>query len=345
MKLTIPLLGLTSHGGNRVLIAVANELARREHDVELLIPRGRNENFYTLYPGITVKEIGFKIRPKRISYIVFLFLSFFHFKDRIVLANYFLTVIPCYLSSQIYKTKYIYFVQDIEYRFFSGFLKTFFKYICEWTFRKGNIVTANTYLYSIIAPFWKIDLPVNIGPSQIFFSQPRLGSEKEFDVIYFLRPERHKRLDRFDDFLELASGKIKIACITQDSELFLKYRAKVQSVFKPKDDVELIKVLDRCRIFLLTSDHEGFSLPPLEGMARGLPPVLFNCGGPSVYCVNFNNSIIIEEGGGVQKVFHAVKNILQNPSLLEELSMNAKATSGRFSLDEAVKSICDYIEL
>src|SRR5690625_7346132 len=41
--------------------------------------------------------------------------------------------------------------------------------------------------------------------------------------------------------------------------------------------------MDRCRIFLLASEHEGFALPPLEAMARGLAVVTFPAGGPSVY--------------------------------------------------------------
>lgn len=343
MKVAIPILGLTSHGGIRVLVGIANELARRNHQVEIFIPAGRNFHFYTLHPKIKIKEIGSGVGPKRLSYIIFLFLVFFHLKGRLVLANYFLTVLPTFISNRVYGTRYVYFVQDIEYRFFTGFLKFIFRFICHWTYKKGNIVTANSYLYHQISSDWLVDFSVNIGPSSIFFSQPDEKNKKDFDVVYFLRSERHKRLDRFDQFLKLASGQIKIACVAQDSRLFSKYKSRVEQVFQPQNDSELIKVLDRSRIFLLTSDHEGFALPPLEAMARGVPPVLFNCGGPSLYCVNLVNGMIIDDED-IQKFFNAIVKLLKDNILLNRLSQKAKETSLAFNLEKAVQSFCDFLE-
>jgi glycosyltransferase involved in cell wall biosynthesis len=343
MKIVIPMLGLTPHGGNRILVAIANELAARSHPIEILIPRGRKTDLYTLHPNVKINEIGWRIKPKRLSYILFLFLVFFHLRDCFVIANYFLTVIPSYLACRIYKVKYIFFVQDIEYRFFSGFFQALFKRINEWTFRKGNIITANDYLYKEISPRWKIDFSINIGPNSIFFNHIKTSQEKAFDLIYFLRGERHKRLDRFDEFLDLASRHIKIVCISQDDEIITKYKPQISAVFKPKNDAELIDVFDRSRVLLLTSDHEGFSLPPLEGMARGLPPVIFECGGPSVYCVNLFNSILIKDGN-VGTAFHAVKNLLEDFKLYETLSQNAQTTSQRFRLDLGINKLCNFLE-
>jgi len=341
--ITFPLLALSLHGGNRVLIELANQLANSNYDVEIIIPKGNYFTSYEINKNIRIIEAGVDLKIRKLNYIFFLFYFIFRLPRKFIIANYFLTVPAAYFASRFLGGKYIFIVQDLEYLFFKQPFRFFFKKIFKWCIDKGQLISANPYLTQQIKSLYKHspNLEINIGPSDNFFIKPMTSTYKKYDIIYFLRDDPHKRIDLFDKFLEINNRKYNILGVTQNLKLKDKYKKHLEVVI-PKNDLELIDLFDQSKILILTSQHEGFSLPPLEGMARGVPPVLFECGGPSTYCKNNYNSILIQFGA-ISELFIKADSLLSNCASLTRISQNAIETARHFNLRKGVEDLISKI--
>jgi glycosyltransferase involved in cell wall biosynthesis len=98
--------------------------------------------------------------------------------------------------------------------------------------------------------------------------------------------------------------------------------------------------MDSARILLLTSYREGFALPPLEGMARGLPTVLFRCGGPDQYAIDGRNAIYVDSEAGAA---HAVEKLIADPVMYERMRQEAILTAAEYRLDRSFASMAAFI--
>lgn len=341
-QFAIPMLGLTPHGGNRILVEIANNLVSRGYSVTIITPNRASRMPYVLDERVLVKKIGPSINSKILLFIIYLFVSPLYLKNKTILANQFLTVLPSWVASHIFHSKYVYFVQGIEYRVYKGKLFGVLKAVCEWTYRKGQIVAANSYLASELENYNKVLLTLKLGVSSKFFSTPKILDSKEFDVIYFLRREKYKRIDRFNALLPFfIKNDVRVLCVSQDSDLLDSYSNRAATLC-PKNDEELINALDKSRVLLLTSDHEGFSLPPLEAMARGLPSVMYECGGPKVYAVHEKNCLIVTDSQESSAVKY-IEKLLTDKVFYSELSKAGFDTASRFKLDGAINVFVEYL--
>jgi glycosyltransferase involved in cell wall biosynthesis len=178
-----------------------------------------------------------------------------------------------------------------------------------------------------------------VGPDRIFYDAP-LQSEKIYDVVYFLRREAWKGLDRFLRFLELAEGRISCLCVSQDELLADAIADSSATFFKPSSDKELVACIDSARILLLTSYQEGFALPPLEGMARGLPTVLFPCGGPDLYVLDGRNSIYVQSE---TEAICAIEGLIRDPLDYARMSREAMATAEEYRMDKSLARMADFV--
>jgi glycosyltransferase involved in cell wall biosynthesis len=237
------------------------------------------------------------------------------------------------------RAPYIYFVQDIESKY-AHRAGSVLNAICDWTYRDRRIVAANAYLsHRLMSEFGTETRSICVGPDESFFEQPTMCA-KTFDVIYFLRKEPWKRLDRFRRFLELSEGRLSCLCVTQDDALLTAAWTADVEVRKPLNDVELIACFDAARFLLLTSSHEGFSLPPLEGMARGLPAVLFRCGGPDAYIVDGGNAVYVESAAAAVDAIDAIKS---DNSRYQRMRAEAVSTAARYRMQRSLAQMTAYI--
>jgi glycosyltransferase involved in cell wall biosynthesis len=243
------------------------------------------------------------------------------------------------LVALLKRLPYLYFVQDIEskYPLPSGLILNL---LCNWTYRDRRIVAANAHLENrLLAEFGTTSRHISVGPGGIFYETP-VNGQKKYDVIYFLRGEPWKGLDRFKRFLALARGRLSCLCVSQDEKL--SSISGDDAVFrKPRDDRELVECIDSARVLLLTSYEEGFALPPLEGMARGLPAVLYRCGGPDQYIVNGSNALYIQNESEAVRVIEALVN---DSERFERMSHAAIATAEKYKMDNSLKLMAEFIE-
>jgi glycosyltransferase involved in cell wall biosynthesis len=289
---------------------------------------------------VEITNVGIYTSLKWLDYLVFLACVPFYFRrNAVLIANFFVTYWPVRLLSAFTGAPYIYFVQDIESKYVhrrGAVLNAF----CNRTYRDRKIVAANPYLSDRLSiEFGTKARSICVGPDECFFEKPTTRI-KTHDVIYFLRKEPWKRLDRFRRFLELSKGRLSCLCVTQDDVLLASAWEGNVEVRKPGNDRELIECFDSARFLLLTSSDEGFSLPPLEGMARGLPAVLFRCGGPDAYIVDGGNAVYVESEVAAVDAIDSIKN---DVARYERMRSEAVATAARYRLQRSLAQMLVYI--
>lgn len=338
LRVAIPVISLSAHGGVRILVALANYLAQRDCDVTILLPKGRVASPYPVDPAVRIKECGFRVRNKAVSYALFLAALPLYLRHYdIALPNFFPTFFPALASKLLFGTRFIYFIQDVESKY-KGKLGSVLNYLCLWTYRHNtHSVAANKYLASALDRITRRPFRyINIGLSKLFFSQAPSVLQKSHDLLYFLRAEPWKQKEVFFELLvELRKDRpaLSVLCVSQD-ELLLETAAEAGCfTAKPKDDLSLIAAIDSAKLMVMTSSLEGFSLPPLECMARGVPAVTLECGGPSSYIQSGRNSFIVDD---LQGLAEKTSWLLSHPLEYAEISSTAKADAAAFKNDQGM---------
>jgi glycosyltransferase involved in cell wall biosynthesis len=339
-RIIFPILSISWHGGTRVLIQVANYLAGIGYPVTFLVSRNRCRTPFTFKSGVTIRQVGCYTGIKAIDYVVFLCcVPFQAGANCVLIASFFVTYYPVRLLAMTRKLPYLYFVQDIESKYPPPYGAVLNR-LCNWTYRDNNIVAANKYLSDRVqAEFGATSRSISVGPSDLFYDLPQ-GAAKKYDVVYMLRRESWKGLDRFLRFLAISNGRFSCLCVSQDVELG-KTIADSSAVFcKPQTDHELIQCMDSARILLLTSYREGFALPPLEGMARGLPAVLFRCGGPDQYIVDGGNAIYVDSE---EQAADAIEKLLGDPVVYNRMRNEAVVTADQYRMDKSLALMAEFV--
>lgn len=347
-KVAIPMVGLTNHGGVRILVQLANFLDKNGYNVEIIYPNGCNTTKFELNSSIKLTSFGPRIKIKYLRWVFFTLFSSFKFKADYVICNFFLTFyIGLIYKKFSSKTKIIYLVQDIEYEFTQGLFKSIARCLCKYTYShpKATVITANYYLYKKLASENKNIKFINIWIDENFKTRSMSEKAKKYDVVFFLRDDPRKRLDRFDRILPMLRERgISVACITQSKDLREKYSNKVNAIYTPSNDDELIDAIDSTKTLLLTSSQEGFSLPPLECMARGVIPVIFRCGGPETYLQDGVNGFIVEsEFDAVNKLQLLLMGDNSEKTNYRRMKQECILTSKKFSMDSEFKSFIEMM--
>lgn len=309
----IPMLALGHHGGARVLVDFANEAARRGARVRFLVPMGGVIKNYDRHDGVEIKEIGCAFKGKAGKYVgqlLFLFLCPFYMRRGVLVANFFPTVYSVWLARLLFGCPYIYLVQDIE-TWFAGLSGHLLNEACRLTWRSSRMVaTCPSIAEFLTKRGYKPWRQVRIGVSEAFFGQNSLATKKSFDIICFPRREPWKRFDRLQRIVaayNASFGDLRVLCVGQDDTLLAKC-GSWGTALKPNGEEALIAAFDSARVLLFTSEREGLGLPPLEGMARGLPCVVFENDGAKTYLNDESGGFLIDpedEDRAVEKI-HAL---------------------------------------
>ncbi len=344
MKLTIPALGLQRNGGNRVLAAIANELARRGVACEFIVPGGGADAGFKLHPSISVTAITGPIRYKPLRWMAFFFASLPRLRGERILANHFVTALATLFARIGSDTRSVYLVQDMEHRFYPWPLSWLVRVLCRMTYRLPHLMPANPYLARELGTLgFETSSTLSIGAASAFIRTPVPTGERPIDVLMFLRRGRHKRLDRYQAIArDLHTRNRSVAAIAPEPSLFEVLPIPLADRLIPTDDARIVELMDRCRVLVLTSDHEGFALPPLEAMARSLPVVLFPCGGPASYARNGENALLVDDSSTEQAVA-LTERLLEDDALYRRLSDNARKTAVEFDLEQAAEKAADEI--
>ncbi len=86
---------------------------------------------------------------------------------------------------------------------------------------------------------------------------------------------------------------------------------------------DLEKIYQSIDVLIVASQSEGLSMVIMEAMARGRPAIATDVGGNSTLVKNFETGLLIPFGSAAQ-LASAMRNILNNPELIEEYGVNAR---------------------
>ncbi len=110
-------------------------------------------------------------------------------------------------------------------------------------------------------------------------------------------------------------------------------------------DSNLHERIRSSKMFVSTSDFEGLSNSMLEAMAIGLPTICTDCdgGGARMMIQDHENGLLVPKGD-VNAVYHAMKEIIENPDLAKKLSEEAYKIREELSAEKIVKKWMEVIE-
>lgn len=94
-------------------------------------------------------------------------------------------------------------------------------------------------------------------------------------------------------------------------------------------------VLQNATMFVLASDYEGIPNALLEAMSIGVPCVSTDCspGGAALLIDNNVNGLLVQRNNS-EKLYDAMKFIIEHPTIAEEMAVMAKKTCESFSEKE-----------
>jgi glycosyltransferase involved in cell wall biosynthesis len=214
------------------------------------------------------------------------------------------------------------FNQDVEWMFVKeGFRRVLLRWFILATSRRSRVVTTNAfveglYLREGLKPFGRL----SIWPSPIWLTG-HSDAARDIDVVMLLRRGHMKRLDLYIDILRRMKQRDITSCIvTPDSDIFDEVATLSTTALLRPSDQELRVIYQRAQIFLLLSDTEGFSLPPLEAMGSGCVPICRDSGGPRSYMVGLLSENLIPLEASNAHVLETVQTLLSDTKRLGMLS-------------------------
>jgi glycosyltransferase involved in cell wall biosynthesis len=116
---------------------------------------------------------------------------------------------------------------------------------------------------------------------------------------------------------------------------------RARYVLRPSDE-EVNALFNECAVFLQTSTHEGFCLPPLEAMATGGAVVCTDAHGNRDFCVDGVNCLIPEPT--VASVGGALRRLLEDPALRARLGRAGIETAADYAWERRIDELEAFYE-
>jgi glycosyltransferase involved in cell wall biosynthesis len=211
----------------------------------------------------------------------------------------------------------------------SEFKKLSLRQQCErillvWSLNKFDLVICPSVELTEMVKYWGVKSKVKYVPNGVpETNQP--FSIKEYDVCSASRLVKWKNIDRIIDACSLAGAALAVAGDGPEISLL---ESKSRQVLSPIDflgqlnDSQVNKLLSKSRIFVLFSDYEGLSFGLLKAMSLGMPIVVSDAPG-NLEVLEDRTDCIVVPRGDTQKLSGAIRELLDNPGLADELGANA----------------------
>jgi glycosyltransferase involved in cell wall biosynthesis len=308
MKVVIPVGALHVGGGCKVLAEVANALAARGHDTEVVIPQNAAVEYevrckLTRVPSLSKEHIPY---------------------GDIVLPNFYTTFKPAYEAWPKQCVRFSlgfepYWVPDPDYAI--------------WTYAQGvpTISISHWLNEQIFNHVGQRGHVVNLGIDPTIFRPPaqrkRLYRNNRKVILYIARnPNSGYKLKGYHDFHEamkwvkrIYKGNFIVHMICTETPMPLP--GIPVRIFRPKTSYEMSRLYQTADLFVSTSWFEGFAIPPLEAMACGTPVVTTNSGGVLDFCQHLKNAFICQPKDP-KSIARGILTMLSHPTLSKRFSRN-----------------------
>ena len=305
-------------GGHRDIFEHLNRLRARGHEVALY-SLGRQPDWFPL--DVSVKSFdSYEELAAALASV-----------EAIKVATWWGTA-PWVWRASVTKGIPVYFVQDIETSYYPGdermrhrvlasYRQEFrFMTISGWNRERLAEVGVNAEL---IAP--GIDLEV---------FRP-LSVPRRKDVVLALgRSNPLKNLPLTLESWKALDPQPELWMFGIEPEVGPKHNARY---FEASADEEINELLNQATVFVQTSRHEGFSLPPLEAMAAGTAVVCTDAHGNRDFCRHGENCLVPEPRADA--VAAAVASLLQDPGLRARLTEGGKRTARAYAWERRIDEV------
>ena len=109
-------------------------------------------------------------------------------------------------------------------------------------------------------------------------------------------------------------------------------------VYGPSDEA-VNELFNQATVFIQTSRHEGFCLPPLEAMAAGAPVVCTDAHGNRDFCRDGENCLMVEPEAAA--VAAGIERVMSDATLRERLVAGGLATVGDYAWERRIDQLED----
>lgn len=339
MKICFVTATLTSGGSERVMSLVANQLAKRGHDVEI-VNLNKHIVFYPIHEDVHLSFAEDEVGSSIISKIIWLRKHVKTEKPDVVIpfmeAVYCVTLLALIgvevpvISSERIDPRKSPFVRNILRRIFLPLtthlvvqtkdIKAFYpKFIQKKTSIIYNPVSETVFQLqdepkeNVIISVGKLDGQKN----QKLLINAFASISKDFPdwklVIYGEGRERESLESLVSSFKSQVSSRIKL----------------------PGRCETVIEEMNKAKVFAFSSDFEGMSNAILEAVCVGLPVVTTNVSGAAELVKDGEGGFVVPIRDG-EALADALRTILQDEQLREKMARENKARAKEFKLDMIV---------
>ena len=211
----------------------------------------------------------------------------------------------------------------------------FQRWLICWSLNRFDVITCPSLELKSLMQEWGVTKPIEFIPNGIDLISTS-SVNKEFDLISVCRLVSWKNLDK----LIIANAKSRTRLIIAGSgpeesklkELALSTNSDV-TFLGQLDERDVVKALQKSKVFALLSDYEGLSFSLLQAMACGLPSIVSSAKGNTDVISNNSEGIIVDVN--IQdSIVTAIQQLLSEPE---------KITSFGIAASRKVKS--DYLQI
>ena len=306
-------------GGHRDIFEHLNRLARRGHDVALY-SLGPQPDWFPLDIAVTTFADWDALTAGLAE------------QDAIKIATWWRTALPVWRATRR-RGLPVYFVQDVETSYYPDDLRS--QALVLDTYRtEFRYMTISGYNRDDLA---ELGVRAELIPPGIDLDTFRpLGGERREDLLLALGRGNHlKNLDLTVDAWKALDGDRPELCLFGiEPELGARHGARYETA--PSDE-RVNELFNEATIFLQTSRHEGFALPPLEAMATGGAVVCTDAHGNRDFCRDGVNCLMPEPT--VESVRGAIERLLGDPALRRRLGENGIRTAQDYAWELRIDAL------
>ncbi|MCX6641616.1 MAG: glycosyltransferase family 4 protein [bacterium] len=347
MKLVWVAQDLHKGGGERVIIELSARLAKRNHDVQIIYPRGRGG--FAIPPGVAARQVGFEIASPMVSLVMNLpaLIAAVPPCDW-VLCSMPISVLAGYFAGQLRNARVLSYVMTDERMHFddrvsikSNFSLEFYHIATDLVQRLPATFVANSrWTATRIRRGRGVECPIvpsGVDPNVFTPAGPRHITDDLFTIVVVGRKTRWKGLAELIEALNrifLNQGDLpsfQLWIITQEV-LDLSTTKFPYRIFRPDGDRDIAAILRSADLLVHPSWFEGFGLPPLEAMACGTPVIISDCGGIRDYARHGHNCLLFTPRD-VPALIRTITTLMQDGDLRRKFAQTGPETAAGFTWD------------
>jgi GT2 family glycosyltransferase len=312
-------------GGHRDIFEHLNRLAERGHEVSLYT-LGAAPDWFTLQVPVH-SFADYHDLSNALAEV-----------DAIKVATWWMTAVPVWRAS-IPRGIPVYFVQDIETSYYPDHERARHAVLDSYRpeFRYMTISAWNRERLR------ELGLDAELIPPGIDLEsfRPRAEVERRDDMVLAIgRSNPLKNLPlTLAAWRALEQPRPELCMFGIEPELA---DGEGMRYIESPDDEQVNELFCQATVFIQTSTHEGFALPPLEAMATGAAVLCTDAHGNRDFCVDGVNCLMPEPDPSV--VSAALRRLLDDPELRERLGRAGIETAQEYAWERRIDALEGFFE-